>query len=70
VTPFARESACEACGREYVVKGSSLSPGTETESPASFRCGCGGRISAFVPGSVNRERLVVSPKDEEDVALA
>jgi len=71
VTPFEREGACERCGREYRVSGSSLSPGAETESPASFACACGGRISAFVPGSVNREKLVVRPwDDEEDAAHA
>jgi len=65
VTPFVREGACGSCGREYLVSGVSLNPGAETEAPAAFRCGCGGRLTAFIPGSVNRDRLVVSPKDEE-----
>ena len=64
MTPFTREGACEDCGREYNVSGAALSPGTETEAPARFRCECGGWTSVFVPGSVNTERLVVTPKEE------
>jgi hypothetical protein len=63
--PFVREGACEECGREYVVSGVSLNPGAETEGPIAFRCGCGGPITAFVPGSVNRDKLVVAPKEAE-----
>jgi hypothetical protein len=70
VTAFVREGACESCGREYNVAGSSLNPGAETEAPATFRCACGGWITAFVPGSVNREKLVVRPKDEDEASLA
>lgn len=65
MTPFVREGACTGCGREYVVSGVSLSPGAETEGPIELRCGCGGRLTAFVPGSVNRDKLVVVPKEEE-----
>ena len=61
--PFMREGTCEECGRQYTVSGASINPGTETEAPAGFRCGCGGWLEAFVPGSVNRERLVLEPKD-------
>jgi hypothetical protein len=68
VTDFVREGACRQCGREYMVAGASLNPGAETEAPASFRCACGGRITAFVPGSVNREKLVLRPRDDEDDA--
>jgi len=62
VTPFKREARCAGCGREYVISGVALHPGAETEGPTRIRCPCGGWISAFVPGSVNTERLVVSPK--------
>jgi len=70
MTDFVREGACERCGREYMVAGASLNPGAETEAPATFRCACGGRITAFVPGSVNREKLVVRPKEDDEAALA
>ena len=50
MTPFARDGACEDCGRQYTVSGVSVAPGTETEAPARFRCECGGWLSAFVPG--------------------
>jgi DNA-directed RNA polymerase subunit RPC12/RpoP len=59
---FEREARCAACGREYVVSGTALHPGVETEGPTRVRCPCGGEITAFVPGSVNTERLVVRPK--------
>ncbi len=49
-------------GREYVVSGTALHPGVETEGPTRIRCACGGEITAFVPGSVNTERLVVREK--------
>ncbi|MCG6926444.1 MAG: hypothetical protein LJF30_14185 [Acidobacteria bacterium] len=62
MTPFARDGICESCGCEYTVSGVSLAPGTETEAPARFRCACGGWLSAFIPGSVNKERLVFEPK--------
>jgi DNA-directed RNA polymerase subunit RPC12/RpoP len=62
VTPFEREGHCVECGREYVISGVALHPGAETEGPARVRCPCGGEITAFVPGSVNTERLVVRPK--------
>jgi hypothetical protein len=62
VPTFEREARCTACGREYVVSGVALHPGAETEGPTRVRCACGGEITAFVPGSVNTERLVVKPK--------
>jgi DNA-directed RNA polymerase subunit RPC12/RpoP len=63
VTPFEREARCGACGREYVVSGVALHPGAETEGPTRIPCpSCGGEITAFVPGSVNTERLVVREK--------
>ena len=60
--PFVRDARCESCNREYKVAGVALHPGAETEGPTRFRCACGGWIAAFVPGSVNIERLVVTPK--------
>jgi hypothetical protein len=60
---FAREAACEDCGLEHVITGASVNPGTETEAPKQFRCtACGGRLEAFIPGSVNLERVKVEPK--------
>ena len=59
---FEREARCAACGREYVVSGTALNPGVETEGPTRLRCACGGEITAFVPGSINTERLVVREK--------
>ena len=64
MTPFEREGACEGCGRLYTVSGAALNPGTETETPARFQCDCGGWTSVFVPGSVNTEKLVVTPKGQ------
>jgi len=68
MTPFARDGVCENCEREYTVRGVALAPGTETEAPARFRCACGGWLSTFVPGSVNKERLVFTPKGEKTPA--
>jgi hypothetical protein len=62
MAPFEREARCAACGREYVISGTALHPGVETEGPTRVRCVCGGEITAFVPGSVNTERLVVREK--------
>jgi len=64
VTPFEREGRCPECRREYVIAGMALHPGAETEGPTRFRCACGGWAAAFVPGSVNTERLVVTEKTE------
>ncbi len=66
MTPFVRDAVCDTCGREYTVSGVSVAPGTETEAPARFRCGCGGWLSAFIPGSVNKERLILEPKEAEE----
>jgi hypothetical protein len=63
VASFSREGACDKCGREYVVTGASINPGSETEAPRRFRCECGGFVEAFIPGSVNLERVVVEPKE-------
>jgi hypothetical protein len=62
VEPFQREGRCPECRREYVVSGVALHPGAETEGPARFRCACGGDVSVLIPGSVNTERLVVTPR--------
>ena len=60
--PFERDGRCSSCGRQYRITGVALSPGAETEGPTLLACDCGGRIKAFVPGSVNPERLVLTPK--------
>ena len=60
--PFEREARCATCGREYKVAGLALHPGAETEGPTGFWCACGTEVKAFVPGSVNLEKLVVTPK--------
>jgi len=62
---FERTGTCEACGREYTISGSALAPGAETEAPARFFCECGGVLSAFLPGSTNREMVVVAPRGGE-----
>jgi DNA-directed RNA polymerase subunit RPC12/RpoP len=63
VAAFEREARCAGCGQEYVVSGIALHPGAETEGPTRIPCpSCGSAITAFVPGSVNTERLVLSPK--------
>ena len=59
---FEREARCAKCGRQFVVSGTALNPGAETEGPTRICCPCGGEITAFVPGSVNTERLVVREK--------
>ena len=68
MTPFARDGVCESCGRAYTVSGVALAPGTETEAPARFQCDCGGWSNVFIPGSVNTEKLVVTPKEQAEPA--
>jgi hypothetical protein len=63
VPSFSREGACDRCGREYVVSGASINPGSETEAPRTFHCECGGSVETFIPGSVNLERVSVAPKE-------
>lgn len=60
--PFERDARCSSCAREYRVSGVALHPGAETEGPTLLRCECGGEVKAFVPGSVNTEKLVLVPK--------
>lgn len=64
-TNFERVAACRSCGKEYTITGAALAPGAETEAPARFFCECGGFLEAFLPGSVNRERVVVTPREGE-----
>jgi hypothetical protein len=64
LVPFERKGLCASCGKQYTISGAAIAPGAETEAPARFFCGCGGLVEAFLPGSVNRERLVVAPKEE------
>lgn len=61
---FTREAVCPQCGRSYAISGASVNPGSETEAPRRFRCACGGMMEAFIPGSVNTERLTVKETDE------
>jgi hypothetical protein len=63
MSTFERTGCCSACGLEYILSGASLAPGAETEAPARFFCSCGGYVRAFLPGSVNRERVTVVPKE-------
>jgi hypothetical protein len=56
---FERAGTCADCGREYTISGAALAPGAETEAAARFFCECGGLVQAFLPGSVNRERVVL-----------
>jgi hypothetical protein len=56
---FERSGRCLACGREYAVSGTSANPGNETEATVQLRCQCGGELAVFLPGSVNRDSIVV-----------
>ncbi len=67
---FTREAACPRCGRQYLITGVSVNPGTETEAPRQFRCECGGWLEAFIPGSVNLERVKVVARSEGDSKAA
>lgn len=67
---FNRDFDCPACRRGYVVSGvSELRPGSETEVLAQFRCSCGQWMGAFVPGSVDQEKLVVTLRGERRLAV-
>ena len=68
MAPFTRDLRCAHCGREFLVCGASLVPGSQTEALAQFRCSCGEWMGAFVPGSANVERLVVTLKRESRLA--
>ena len=65
---FERIGTCGTCGKEFTVSGASVAPGAETEAPARFFCTCGGFVEAFLPGSVNRERVVLLPRGSVGVA--
>jgi hypothetical protein len=45
-----------------LISGASVNPGAETEAPRRFRCVCGGWLEAFIPGSVNLERVKVTAR--------
>lgn len=62
MAPFARDAHCPHCGRDYVISGASVNPGAETEASRLFPCACGAFLEAFIPGSVNLERVVVTAK--------
>jgi hypothetical protein len=59
MTSFERIGRCLACGREFAVSGTAANPGNETEATVQLRCQCGGELAVFLPGSVNRESIVV-----------
>ena len=59
MTRFERSGTCLACGREFAVSGTSANPGNETEATVQLRCPCGGELAVFLPGSVNRQSIVV-----------
>jgi hypothetical protein len=62
--PFERDGRCSGCGQSYLISGLALHPGAETEGPTRFLCSqCGAWVSAYVPGSVNTEKLVVKVKE-------
>jgi hypothetical protein len=58
---FVRNTTCPACQRQYELRGRSINPENETQTVMEFRCTCGERVSAFLPGSVNRELVKVQP---------
>lgn len=58
---FTRECACPNCRLLYVVTGTALNPANETQFTYEFKCECGAAVSAYMPGSVNRERVKVEP---------
>ena len=65
MSDFTRDLACRECGREYLVSGASVATSSETEALAQFRCSCGQWMGAFVPGSANVERLIVTLKADK-----
>lgn len=69
MAPFTRDLSCADCSREYLLTGASLVTGSETEALAQFRCSCGQWMGAFVPGSANVERLIVTLKPENRLPL-
>jgi hypothetical protein len=45
-----------------VVSGTAANPGNETQVIADFACGCGGRVEAMIPGSVNPDLVAIQPR--------
>jgi len=60
VTAFTRDLACPDCGREYLVSGTITDTASQTEALAEVRCSCGHWMGVFVPGSIPRDRLIVT----------
>ncbi len=62
---FSREARLrQAAGASTMITGASINPATgDRGAPARIRCECGGWLEAFVPGSVNLERVQVEPKE-------
>ena len=66
---FSRDFDCAGCGRGYAVSGDSqMRPGSETEVLAQFRCSCGHWMGAFVPASVDPDKLTVTVKGSQRLA--
>ncbi len=60
MTAFTRDLACPDCGREYLVSGTIINTGSQTEALAEVRCSCGYWMGVFVPGSIPRDQLIVT----------
>ncbi len=61
---FSESCWCKACGREYVVSGTSRGPGDETRVDFAFRCACGAETSGLVPASADHDSVRLTPKPE------
>lgn len=59
---FERVGACDTCGREFVVSGTSANPGNETQLNVALSCECGGTLAIMLPGSTNRDLVRIEPK--------
>ncbi len=73
MTAFSRELSCPDCGRDYLLSGTITNTASETEALAQVRCSCGYWMGVFIPGSVPRDRLIVTlsgrPEREEPQVL-
>ncbi len=60
MTAFTRDLACPDCGREYLLSGTITNTASQTEALAEVRCSCGYWMGVFIPGSIQRDRLIVT----------
>ncbi len=60
MSAFSREIGCPDCGREYLLTATVTNTASETEVLAQVRCSCGYWMGVFIPGSVPRDRLIVT----------